>query len=180
MAGCLSSSDVSSATIEVSITSAHTPVGATSRTESVFPACFAASLPYLFGRFIRSFISTFLHSAAAFPFLSSTSFPVPFLHPVTRGIVFFLANFGSRWRHCRSCSGRCPDSCGLHSYDSSPSHALWSGTTKNRDVSTGPLRSSFRSFARTAHSFTMLARSAALIHSFARSLPSSWKKGFCP
>ena len=59
--------------------------------------------------------------------------------------------------------------------------ALWSGTNKNRDVSTGPFA---HPFARTAHSLTCsallasLARSAALTRSLARSLrllPRSWE-----
>ena len=59
--------------------------------------------------------------------------------------------------------------------------ALWSGTAKNQDVSTGPLA---RPFARTAHSFACsgllasLAPSAALTRSLARSLrslPRSWE-----
>ena len=66
----------------------------------------------------------------------------------------------------------------------SPKIALWSGTNKNRDVSTGPLA---RPFARTAHSITcsgllvMLAPSAALTRSIARllrSLPRSWESEF--
>ena len=40
--------------------------------------------------------------------------------------------------------------------------ALWSGTNKNRDVSTGPLAPPFaRSFARTARSFARTAHSLA-------------------
>ena len=54
--------------------------------------------------------------------------------------------------------------------------ALWSGTNKNRDVSTGSLASPFASpFARTVYSFTcstllaLLTRSAALTRSLAYS-----------
>ena len=61
---------------------------------------------------------------------------------------------------------------------------LWSGTNKNRDVSTGPLA---RPFARTAHLFAcsrllaLFAPSAALTRSLARSLrslPRSWEREF--
>ena len=56
--------------------------------------------------------------------------------------------------------------------------ALWSRSTKNQDVSTGPLA---RPFARTVQCFAcstllaLLERSAALIRSFTRSLPSLWE-----
>ena len=56
--------------------------------------------------------------------------------------------------------------------------ALWSGTTKNPDVSTRMLA---HPFAHTAHSFAcstliaLFARSAALIHWLACSYLSSWE-----
>ena len=69
----------------------------------------------------------------------------------------------------------------LDSAEESGIDPLWSGTNKNRDVSTGPLA---RPFARTAHSFACsgllasLAPSATLTHLLARSLrslPRSWE-----
>ena len=79
----------------------------------------------------------------------------------------------------------CDDSAGS---PAATATALWSGTDKNRDVSTGPLARPFaRPFARSlptfthslapnAHSFAcsafraLLVCSTALIHSFTRSL----------
>ena len=71
-----------------------------------------------------------------------------------------IGGYGVRGGGCVRCEAGVRNDSG-HSVDGS--HALWSGTNKNRDVSTGPLARPF------AHSFAPLTRSLAhFAHSLAR------------
>ena len=76
----------------------------------------------------------------------------------------FRHNYDLRWRQRRQ---RCYKNPQTDYSDG----ALWSGTNKNRDVSTGPLACPFaRSLAPLTRPLALLAPTAALTHLLARSL----------